>query len=380
MACSEHNARLLSECLDGRLPSKRREALLRHVFECSACRSTYEGFERSRDLVLGLPVERVGDRFREGLWERIRTGEGTPEPALRSPIPWPSKVRYVLTGAAAAAVVLAAVQFASSTLFGATDGPADQMVAHAPLDPAPAASGMSIDGSGEQRSGDGPARGGMLHERRPGSPLFADVERIPVESARSLGSSQQLGALAAQSVEPLSLARSVNDELRSHTRRLVWRARDLREARNGVDLTELDDLRRRTRDAAASASALRWMSEQGFVDLTDLHERVVAELIGMGRRASDADESELRGLLQDAARLDAQALDQSFNLRCCPDPESFRFQLFEHVSENPDIARVLRLHVLPSMPSILPDVRVPGSHDPTSIYVIRLRDDGERSR
>jgi anti-sigma factor RsiW len=96
----------LSQCLDGRLPSGRRALVMEHVEKCAECGAFWTELQAAQRLVLELPREHVGERFREQLWERIRAGEGTPEAVFHEPIPFAAKVRYALTGAAAAAAVL----------------------------------------------------------------------------------------------------------------------------------------------------------------------------------------------------------------------------------------------------------------------------------
>ncbi len=96
----------LSQCLDGRLPSGRRTAAMQHVAECAACARFWDELQQAQQLVLRLPGHRVGPDFRENLWQRLQAGEGTPEAVFREPVPMWTKVRYVLTGAAAAAALL----------------------------------------------------------------------------------------------------------------------------------------------------------------------------------------------------------------------------------------------------------------------------------
>lgn len=96
----------LSLCLDGRLPSGRRSLVMQHVDECADCAGFWGELQAAQKLALQLPPARVSSGFREELWERIRSGEGTPEAVFREPVPLITKARYALTGAAAAAVVL----------------------------------------------------------------------------------------------------------------------------------------------------------------------------------------------------------------------------------------------------------------------------------
>jgi anti-sigma factor RsiW len=99
----------LSQCLDGRLPSGRRTLVMQHVEQCEACASFWSELQAAQRLVLQLPRQRVGDRFREQLWERIQAGEGTPEAVFHEPVPTATKLRYALLGAVAAAALLLGV-------------------------------------------------------------------------------------------------------------------------------------------------------------------------------------------------------------------------------------------------------------------------------
>ena len=104
----------LSQCLDGRLPSGRRSVVMQHVESCTACSRFWRELQAAQQLTLRLQQPRVSDDFREGLWERIRAGEGTPEEVFRETTPTWTKVRYTLTGAAAAAAILFAAAWLGS--------------------------------------------------------------------------------------------------------------------------------------------------------------------------------------------------------------------------------------------------------------------------
>lgn len=96
----------LSQCLDGRLPSGRRTVVMQHADECAECGTFWAELQAAQRLTLQLPRTRVSADFRDSLWERIKAGEGTPAAVFREPVALVTKVRYALTGAAAAAVVL----------------------------------------------------------------------------------------------------------------------------------------------------------------------------------------------------------------------------------------------------------------------------------
>lgn len=114
----------LSLCLDGRLPSGKRALLMEHVDGCEPCAAIWKDLQAAQSLALRLPKQRVSSGFRDQLWERIQSGEGTPDAVFREPVPLASKVRYLLAGAAAAAAVLFALdvlQPAPDKVRGASD-------------------------------------------------------------------------------------------------------------------------------------------------------------------------------------------------------------------------------------------------------------------
>jgi len=106
----------LSQCLDGRLPSGRRAVVLQHAAECSACGTFWAELQAAQQLTLRLRPTRVSPGFRDELWQRIQAGEGTPEAVFHEPVPLLAKLRYALTGAAAAAAAVLCV-----TWFGPRD-------------------------------------------------------------------------------------------------------------------------------------------------------------------------------------------------------------------------------------------------------------------
>lgn len=107
MNCN-HAEHLLSLNLDGRLSSGQRQLLSQHLTACKACGAIDRELVAARELALSLPSQRVSEGFREELWQRIRSGEGTPEAVFREPVPVATKVRYFVTGAAAAGLMILA--------------------------------------------------------------------------------------------------------------------------------------------------------------------------------------------------------------------------------------------------------------------------------
>lgn len=105
MNCRECQ-RDMSPCLDGRLPSGRRSVVMEHLEACEECAKLWSEFQQAQELVLRMPVRPVSPDFHTRLWERIKAGEGTPPAVFAEPMPLATKVRYVLTGAVAAALLL----------------------------------------------------------------------------------------------------------------------------------------------------------------------------------------------------------------------------------------------------------------------------------
>jgi len=101
----------LSQCLDGRLASGRRAEVMNHAESCATCGSFWLELQAAQRLTLSLREAEVSHNFRDGLWTRIHTGEGTPSAVFTEQVPLWSKVRYTLTGAAAAAALLIGVSF-----------------------------------------------------------------------------------------------------------------------------------------------------------------------------------------------------------------------------------------------------------------------------
>src|ERR1041385_1978627 len=108
--CEDMNCRIchyeLSQCLDARLPSGRRALVMQHVAECERCAQFWAELQAARELALRLPRRRPGPDFREQLFARIQTGEGTPPAVFQEHVPVIAKIRYAATGAAIAAAVL----------------------------------------------------------------------------------------------------------------------------------------------------------------------------------------------------------------------------------------------------------------------------------
>ena len=123
----------LSQCLDGRLPSGRRAIVMRHVESCAVCSTFWTDLQAAQNLTLRLAKKPVSEGFRDRLWERIGTGEGTPAAVFHEPVPLLTKFRYAVTGAAAAAVILLGVTWARGDRETVQRDPVVSNDRHAPL-------------------------------------------------------------------------------------------------------------------------------------------------------------------------------------------------------------------------------------------------------
>ena len=133
----------LSQCLDGRLPSGRHKIVMEHVDECGRCWQFWSELRRAQQLTQQLPRQRTDQSFREQLFARIDTGEGTPAAVFLEPIPAAKKIRYVMTGAAAAAAVLVTATLARRG-FDAAQDPSTKLVASGPELPS-----RTVDGAAD---------------------------------------------------------------------------------------------------------------------------------------------------------------------------------------------------------------------------------------
>jgi hypothetical protein len=170
----------LSQCLDGRLPSGRRALVMEHADACAECGTFWLELQAAQQLTLQLRRSRVGPDFRDSLWARIQAGEGTPEAVFHEPMPLVAKLRYALTGAAAAAAALLCAMWLA---------PEDEPTTH-PV--AKAESGSTNGGAPIPGAVSSVARG--PHQELPlgdDAPLIASTQRlgfnlVAVEAAKQL--------------------------------------------------------------------------------------------------------------------------------------------------------------------------------------------------
>ena len=113
MSCQNYQLEL-SKCLDGRLSSARRREVMAHTDHCPRCALAWEEMQEAQSLVFRLEQPSVSAGFRTAVWDRVQSGEGTPEVLLNERISWATKCRYGMVGAAAAALLLVTYSYWST--------------------------------------------------------------------------------------------------------------------------------------------------------------------------------------------------------------------------------------------------------------------------
>ncbi len=295
----------LSEFLDGRLPSGRREQVLDRLADDPDAARQLRDLEAAQALARDLPAQAVGTDFTDTLWERIRAGEGSPDAVFRTPLPWTAKVRYVATGAAAAAAILALANFAGPSTPG---DPTPERLAAAPAE--------------EARSG------GL----RPYEPSL--LARAPVLAPLRPETVAQAGQF--ECVEAVSALQS--------------RTLDVVQAIDDVDpravVVELDPFVGRAR---GSAEIIRWMQRADLVKLQPQFDTTLAlteRILDRFHRANSQNDSQLlRVAVEDLQELEIEGLRQKFDIVCCTSPEDFLTDLHEQIQRSADVRRALRFVV-----------------------------------
>ncbi|MDA0372603.1 MAG: hypothetical protein O2865_02345 [Planctomycetota bacterium] len=300
----------LSEFLDGRLPSGRREQLLDRIADDPETAQRLRELEAARALARELPTQAVGPEFTETLWERIRAGEGSPEAVFRTPLPWTTKVRYVATGAAAAALVLTLANFAGGRGIGE---PGPDRVAAAP--------------AGTEVPSDAGTRG-----LRPYEPSL--LSRTPVlaplrpETVAQAGQFECVEAVSALQSRTLDVVQAIDDV-------------DPREV-----VVELDPFVGRAR---GSAEIIRWMQRADLVKLQPQFDTTLAlteRILERFHRANSQNDAQLlRVAVEDLQELEIEGLRQKFDIVCCTSPEDFLEDLHEQIQRSADVRRALRFVV-----------------------------------
>lgn len=296
----------LSRCLDGRLPSGRHATVMAHAEGCPECSQFWQELQEARKLALRAPKLAVSDDFHDGLWQRIRAGEGTPEAVFREPVSTVTKLRYLGTGAAAAAAMLfVARHFA------------------APAAPAPASSSQNVAAASPEGAGSV-------------EPATADREQ-PRVSLASFGQDEPL-----QPFEPDRLAMAA--------------ASNVSQTHHDLDLLLCSTDPRESQDETRALAQVEAMHEMGTL-LLELHDE---DFIGLDPRAQtqlarvvyQIDPTQLRAL--DSARDVLQShirplIEQTRDLRELPrrvKTAHDRERFFRQLQLDRELARTLSANFL----------------------------------
>lgn len=314
MSCSRYHY-LLSLNLDGRLSSSKRGALLDHLADCGACATLSDEMQSAHEMALSLPQERVGTDFTDTLWERIQSGEGTPEAVFDEPIPWATRVRYVASGAAAAALFLVALNWWS------TATPTDSMTP-----------------TGEQTV----ARA----EAQP----FADSFEPQSEPESSTGNAVPFATSVTQSLQPLGVAEHVQRTAVRTVNELQTRAPALRKRLNNepapVVLREIQPL---LLELKGAVNMMTWMVDSNMLDLPGALQAELRMAERGARLAAKANkDGNLAAALEQLDEVRTELLAQRFRVLCCDTTERFRNEVLDHLMLNPAGAQILNIGVYES--------------------------------
>lgn len=319
MNCSRIH-QLLSLNLDGRLSSSRRETLLDHLAECGDCARLAEEMREAQQLALQLPTERIGPNFQETLWERIRAGEGTPEGVFHEQVPLATRVRYVASGAAAAALFLLALNWMAPPT---VQMPTENSVEVAQIEPADA---MVPDARPD------PEIARVLDEPGPSS-----VAAAPVAANAPGGRVSPPTQFNPQSVA-LVARQTANRSLEDV--RVVAQRYQSAKIRISVPVVR-SRLARPVRALDGAARLMRWMADENFIVLPGALQaelRLAEHSVRAFEKAAETEQTEeLISALNQFTQLDIRSLQSQFYTVCCDTAEAFRARLNDHVVQNPQL-------------------------------------------
>ena len=330
----------LSLHLDGRLPSGRRERLLDQLDSDLQAAGLLDEMERAQTLARSLPEVQVSSGFTEGLWQRIRAGEGTPEAVFREPLPWLVKARYLLTGAAAAAAVLVGASF---------------LAAHLREDGSPQSGG----------SPENLARGSNAEPKANESELVAGTSAPDgTDTRRTLRPSP--GAMSSAGLYPISafsVAQAGQNECVEAIHDLKFRAPSVA---SRLDPTQLRDvvgeLEPVVDRARTSAGLMRWLQTEKMIQLPsefDVALSLTEQILGRIERAHEKnDATEMRVAVEDIDRLDVGPLHRDFEVICCRDPHEFLARFSDRFVQDPGLRR--SVHIVLNGNSMDLQLRPPG--------------------
>lgn len=344
--------RELSLHLDGRLPSGRREAILDHLADDPESARVFAEMDRASELARSLPGQVVSPNFARDLWDRVRSGEGTPDASFREPLPLLVKTRYVLAGAAAAALVILGVNLFARTTTPLT-APSEvtgQLASGSPTE-------RSIPEAPSAPSSESTHPNGLRPVGLASMASFPDV-LMPVTawSVTRAGHSEWVGAM-----------RDLKERFPSAERRLATVAFD-------EVAQQIEPVVERAR---GSMLVMRWLQNERIVKLQpdiDVTLRIAEQIIDRIERANAGNDAMLLRVAADDIRtLDLGPLDREIDVTCCNSTDEFLDRFRAHFVVDPRACRVFRIES-PSIDLMNFGHVTPGNdRDPFSEALIRVR-------
>ncbi len=102
----QHAQKEMQKALDRRLPQSEQRAFQEHVLACKPCSLEFDRFNKLQAWTRELPSTKPASDFSKHLFERIQSGEGSPEAGLLEPVAITRKLRIFTSGALTAAALL----------------------------------------------------------------------------------------------------------------------------------------------------------------------------------------------------------------------------------------------------------------------------------
>ena len=331
MNCSRYHY-LLSLNLDGRLSSGRHDDLLDHLADCGSCAQLAEDMRATQDQALGLNTDATNTNFRDTLWDRIEAGEGSPEGAFYEPVPLAARIRYVASGAAAAALFLVALNWTA-------EGPASIQPRHEIL--SQAQHDVTQRGVGEQ-----PERAGTNDTKAEPASLAARFGPKTTSPKVIPTITSDVHLVGAFTPNPTNVAQLLQETAVRSLDNLQFRNRQFL-ANNAETITVTADYEQSVRKLRDAAYLMQWMVDQDFIMLpTDLQTelRLAEHGASLFERASD--EQTQRFALQQISGLSGSKLKLHFSVICCDTEAKFRARFEDQLCQNPRISCVFRLNVI----------------------------------
>jgi anti-sigma factor RsiW len=342
----------LSLYLDGRLPTGRRERLLEQVSEDLEAARLLTAMRAASDTARSLTPERVGPDFSRDLWERIRSGEGTPEAVFREPIASLTKLRYLLSGAAAAAACILALSWLSREVPSAPDSTREAVVAKsAPAEPASALPLGSTTASVRTPSSDTgipQIRDPQTDERLPnpersrrGTPLHARGSNFDAQAPEVLMPLDAYSVAKAGVTECVGAIADLKRELPTIATSLT----------RGTDIqTITGSLEPAVERARESIQVVRWLQREQVVNVRpkfDANLMLVEQILArLEQDSADHDVNFLKFAAESLSRLELEESGQAVEVVCCGDSREFRVRFRNHFASRPESLRWFRMETV----------------------------------